>query len=80
MIRDLWRHQQPDVVVYLDVSLDAIRERKQNPDWPRWIYNEQSKRLMDARANAEVVVDTDLEPADVIADNLLEYVRNRGAG
>lgn len=80
MIGDLWRHQQPDIVAFLDVSLDAIRERKHNDVWPRWIYNEQSKRLTDARANADVVVDTDLEPAETIADNLAQYIRSRGSG
>lgn len=59
IVRDLWAHLEPDHVLFLDVSLDGIRRRKRNPRWPEWIYNEQERRLLNARENAAMVVDTD---------------------
>lgn len=58
-IRDLWAHLEPDRVLFLDVSLEVIRQRRDNPVWPEWIYAAQQERLEDARDNADLVVDTD---------------------
>lgn len=58
-IDDLWAHLEPDHVLFLDVSLPVIRRRRDNPGWPEWIYAAQRKRLADARANANLIVDTD---------------------
>lgn len=67
VIRDLWRHQDPSHVLYLDVSLEELRRRRGNPDWPEWIFEKQEARLLEARANASLVVDTDRhDPEDVV--------------
>lgn len=58
-VHDLWKHLGPDRVVYLDVSLDGVRARRDDPSWPVWIYEAQQERLRDARAHANVVVVTD---------------------
>jgi hypothetical protein len=59
IIHELWRHQHPDRVVYLQTSLDAIRRRRNAPRWPEWIYTVQLQRLENARSNADLIVDTD---------------------
>jgi thymidylate kinase len=67
IIRDLWRRQQPDFVLYLDVSLEELRRRRNNAEWPSWIFTEQERRLADARQNATLIVDTDnVDPEDVV--------------
>ena len=67
VIRDLWKHQEPQHVLYLDVSLDELRRRRGNPQWPAWIFEEQESRLLDARRNATVVINTDKhEPEDIV--------------
>lgn len=58
IIGDLWNHHHPDKVIFLDVSLDAIRARRGNPSWPEWLYKLQSERLSAARARADLIVDT----------------------
>lgn len=69
IIGDLWRHREPDVLVYLDVSLDSIRARRDNPEWPEWIYDLQVKRLARARSNASFIIDTTtMPPAEIVAE------------
>lgn len=63
-IDDLWNHYSPDVVVFLDVSLDVVRKRRRNPDWPEWIFELQTERLEAARKRADVEVDTTVNDAD----------------
>ena len=74
-VHDLWAHQQPDLVVFLDVSLGAIRERKGNHDWPEWIFEEQSQRLQHAREHADIVIDTDLESVEMVVECILRCIR-----
>lgn len=73
-IQDLWNHQQPDLMVFLDVSLDELRMRKDNPDWPEWIFQSQNERLEHARSNADLVIDTDAEPAEMVVTEILQLV------
>jgi hypothetical protein len=69
IIGDLWRHRDPDLLVYLDVSLNTIRARRSNPDWPGWIYDHQLERLERARANASFIIDTNAKsPAEIVAE------------
>ena len=77
IINDLWQHQQPDVVVVLDVSLDTIRSRKENREWPEWIYAEQSKRLEHAREHADLIIDTDEVSAEDVASEVSRFVSER---
>ncbi len=57
-IPDLWDHQDPDFVVYLDVDLDTVRRRRRSPNWPDRIYAAQVSRLRRAREVADIVIDT----------------------
>jgi dephospho-CoA kinase len=63
-VRDLWKHKQPDVVLYLEVSLEEMRRRRDNPTWPDWIFENQEQRLQDAREHATLLIDTDVHDAD----------------
>ncbi len=58
IIRDLWNHHEPAVLVLLDVRLETVRARR-NKEWPRWMYDLQQDRLTDARAHATVTIETD---------------------
>ncbi|CAN5679172.1 hypothetical protein BH23CHL2_BH23CHL2_02770 [soil metagenome] len=58
VIDDLWDHYSPDIVIFLDVTVEAIRKRRGNPNWPEWIYELQTERLAAARERADIVVDT----------------------
>lgn len=74
IVHDLWAHLQPDVVVVLEVSLEEIRARKANPDWPEWIYETQDQRLKHARENADVVIDTDRLPVESVVAEIVRAV------
>jgi len=56
-IAALWRHAAPDVLIYLDVPLATVRERR-GAAWPQVVYDAQEVRLADARAHANFVLDT----------------------
>lgn len=57
-IPDLWRRQSPDRVIFLETSLDAVRERR-GRSWPEWLFHRQRERLEPARAGADVIVNTE---------------------
>lgn len=57
VIRSLWRHRNPDIVVFLDVDLATVRLRR-GQEWPEAIFVEQMRRLSEARSAADLVIDT----------------------
>jgi hypothetical protein len=59
IVAELWRHLEPDYLVYLETSLATIRRRRADSAWPEWIYDTQLQRLANARRNADVIVRTD---------------------
>lgn len=77
MIHDLWRRQQPDSLLFLDVSLAELRRRKGNPDWPSWIFEQQERRLEHARSNATLIVDTDEVDAADVVQVWLDFAKDR---
>lgn len=73
----LWRHSAPDVLLYLDVPLTTVRQRR-GEEWPQAVYDAQEARLTDARAHANLVLDTSRQGADeavACAISFLESVR-----
>ena len=70
-IPELWRHLGPDRLVFLDTTIQTVRERRQDDNWPEWIFNLQQERLADARANADVIVTTDDLTLDDVVTTIL---------
>lgn len=65
-----WRRLKPDLLIFLDCSLDTIRKRKK-VSWGMDRYHRQQVLLAEAREHADLVVNTDgLRP-----EELVEYVR-----
>jgi hypothetical protein len=68
VISELWNHREPDHVVLLEVKLATVRARRDDPDWPEWIYDLQQERLVSAREHASAIIQTDdLGLDDVVA-------------
>jgi len=65
-IDDLWNHHHPDIVIFLDVDVEQIRIRRDNPHWPAWIYALQAERLVSARVRADLVVDTTVNDLEAV--------------
>lgn len=59
---------RPDILVYLDASLDNIRRRRNDPGFPADLYGQELIRLSHARAHCHLYINTDhLTPAEVLA-------------
>jgi GTPase SAR1 family protein len=72
----LWRHSEPDLLIYLDVPLAAIRARR-GEEWPQAVYDAQEARLADARAHAHLVLDTSEESIAEMTAHAVAFVRER---
>ena len=71
-IQELWRHLGPDRLVFLDTTIQTVRARRQDDNWPEWIFDLQQERLADARANADVIVPTDDLTLDQVVVTILQ--------
>jgi deoxyadenosine/deoxycytidine kinase len=78
-VPDLWRRfSHCDVLIYLDISLETLRRRREAPNWPSDLYEEQRRRLQTAREHCDVYLNTDpLSPGDVLAQ-VLAALENLG--
>jgi len=67
------------VLVYLDVPLTTVRDRR-GAEWPRAVYDAQEARLADARAHADLTIDTSRATISDMTGQVLAFLRARGAG
>ena len=67
-VRTMWRQLvNPDVLIYLDASLQTIRARL-HVEWEQKYLDELNRRLTDARTHADFSLSTDeLSQARVLA-------------
>lgn len=75
---DMWqRITHPDFLIYLQVSYaNTLRRRRLN--WTEAEYAEQLHRLRHARANADLVVETDPLTEQGVLDFVLQALRSNG--
>jgi hypothetical protein len=79
-IHHLWNRTNPDVVIALEISLEAIRQRRDDPSWPAWLFDRQLVRLRQAIAAADLVIDTTrADAAQVLSQSLAFLARSRTA-
>ena len=66
-VPDMWKKMSdPDYLVYLDVSYEVSTARS-GTSWTRSIFNKQITRLIHARNNADLYIQTDkLTPKEVM--------------
>jgi hypothetical protein len=72
----LWRHSDPDLLIYLDVPLATVRDRR-GQEWPQAVYDAQEERLVEARAHADLVIDTAAVSIRGMTERALAFVRER---
>lgn len=72
----LWRHSEPDVLIYLDVPLAAVRARR-GEEWPQAVYDAQEARLTDARAHADLVLDSSKASIAEMTAQAVAFLRAR---
>ena len=73
-VPDMWRRLvDPDVLIYLDISYEALLERR--PHFGEQEYLEREKgRLAHARAHADLVVDTSALAAEAVAAQVMSLL------
>jgi deoxyadenosine/deoxycytidine kinase len=71
---NMWaRLVNPDILVYLNASYPVSTSRRKL-DWTRQEYDEQLRRLQDARQHADLIIETDgLTPTEVL-HCVLEFI------
>jgi dienelactone hydrolase len=63
----LWQLREPDVLIFLNVTIDATAERR-DARWPPDLYATQQARLANARQHADLYLDTSpISAAEVAA-------------
>ncbi|MGQ9584425.1 MAG: hypothetical protein ACUVXG_03395 [Anaerolineae bacterium] len=73
-VADMWRRlARPDVLVYLDASLETIRERLGVPWEAAWLAAERH-RLRHAREHCTLYVCTDGKSAEEVAAEVLRFL------
>lgn len=77
-VQDMWKQiSNPDILIYLDVSFE-ISSLRSGSSWSKQIYDKQIQRLVHAKQNADLYIDTDeLSPAqvlDFVMENLQDVV------
>jgi GTPase SAR1 family protein len=75
-IPDLWNHSRPDVLVYLDVDLAIVRERR-SPTWSEVIFDAQRERLRQALGAADLIIDTGSVSLEESVARVREFVLTR---
>ena len=77
----MWqRITDPDVLIYLDASLDTIRLRRRDPEFPPWIFEQETIRLRHAQLHCDLYVDTDpLTPEQVLEIAISWLSENTGS-
>jgi deoxyadenosine/deoxycytidine kinase len=65
----MWqRITNPDLLIYLDCSLDVTRARRRDREFESWILEEERRRLEHAREHCDLYIDTDhLTPDEILA-------------
>ncbi len=74
VVKKLWNHKQPDILIVLDAQLKTIRQRRRVP-WGEDRLALQRKRLCDAYEHADLYIQTDELSKDEIVQNVLEHIR-----
>jgi hypothetical protein len=75
-VKDMWRRlTKPDVLIYLDLSLEAYRQRRPRDDAGPKYLEMQRARLAHAREHADLVVETSGMTAEEVRDRVITILR-----
>lgn len=66
----------PDVLFYLDVSFENSMRRGQ-PRWEEIDYDNESKRLIHARQNADLIIDTNNKSSTDVLEVVRTFLRSK---
>jgi hypothetical protein len=73
-IHDFWAKRHPDILVMIDATMPAIHKRRV-VYWDESRLEVQHKRLADARAHADLYIQTDKYNAAEVRDKVIDFVK-----
>ncbi len=78
-VPDLWRWKRvPDVLIYLDASVDTVRQRYPKLNMTGAYLQQEQQRLAHARAHADCYINTDGLTPEQVEAIALECLQKRG--
>jgi cytidylate kinase len=73
-VANMWsRITHPDLLIYLDVSYPVSQQRR-NMDWTEQEFEEQIRRLKDAREKADFYLNTDNLSVEQVLEEVLAFL------
>ena len=72
-IHNFWNKHHPDILVMIDATLPAIKRRRR-VYWDQERLDVQHKRLADAKAHANLFIQTDAYNADEVREQVIDYI------
>ena len=72
-VHDFWNKRHPDVLVMIDATLSAIQKRRV-VYWDEDRLRVQHQRLADARAHADLYIQTDALTAEQVRKTVIDFV------
>lgn len=70
----MWRMTKPSHLIYLDVTLENIKRRRQ-VSWGQDYLDDENQRLAHARQHADMVIDTDKLSAEAVIQQVLTFLQ-----
>jgi uridine kinase len=75
-VKNMWKRiTNPDVLIFLDVSYVMTIKRRQL-NWGETDWQEQQRRLIDAREHADLTIQTDQRNEGEVLDEVIRFLRN----
>ena len=74
-VHNFWAKKNPDIVVMIDATLPAIHKRRL-VYWGEDRLVTQHKRLADAKAHADLYIQTDELDAEAVRQKVIEFIEN----
>ena len=72
-IHNFWNKHHPDILVMIDATIPAIKKRRL-VYWDQERLDVQHKRLADAKAHANLFIQTDAYNADEVREQVIDYI------
>jgi hypothetical protein len=73
-VPDMWRMSQPDVLVYLDATMDTIRRRR-DVSWGEEHLAAENERLAHAREHCDLYLPTDELSRDEVLLRVEQFLK-----
>jgi len=75
-VHDFWNKKHPDVLVMIDATLPTVKKRRV-VYWGQDRIDTQHKRLADAKAHADLYIQTDDLDAAAVRQKVIDFLKTR---